>query len=230
MSGAPAMPGWMQSIASVLPDVRADQLSTFVPPASGGRRSAVLMLFGETSERGPDVLLTQRAAGMRSHAGQVAFPGGAVDRADPGPVEAALREAREETGLDPGGVRVVGALPDLYLPPSDFVVTPAVAWWASPSEVAVADPAEVARVARVPLDELLDPRNRFRVSHPSGYIGPGFAAQGLFVWGFTAGLLARLLQLAGLERPWDHSRIEPVPDLVPDLPYDQPATTAKPAS
>ena len=79
--------------------------------------------------------------------------------------------------------------------------------------VAAVDPLEVARVERVPLAELLDPANRFRVRHPSGYVGPGFSASGLFVWGFTAGLLSRLLALAGLEQPWDTSRVRPVPDL-----------------
>lgn len=73
------------------------------------------------------------------------------------------------------------------------------------------DPAEVARVVRVPVRELVDPANRFRVSHPSGYIGPGFRVRGLFVWGFTAALLSRVLTLAGLEEPWDTGKLEPVP-------------------
>ncbi|MGN6598283.1 MAG: hypothetical protein ACTHMW_03215, partial [Actinomycetes bacterium] len=64
-----------------------------------------------------------------------------------------------------------------------------------------------ARVAAVPLEELLEPANRFRVRHPSGYVGPGFRAGGFFVWGFTAGLLAALIRLAGWERPWDESRV-----------------------
>ena len=68
-------------------------------------------------------------------------------------------------------------------------------------------------MARVPLGELLDPANRFTVRHPSGYAGPGFSAGGLFVWGFTAGLLARVLTEAGLERAWDTRRFEPLPVL-----------------
>lgn len=207
---AQELPGWARQVAEVLPRVRAAQLSPFPPPREGGRRSAVLILFGQTEGHGGDVLLTERAAGMRTHAGQVAFPGGAVDEGDDGPVQAALREAQEETGLDPAGVRVMGVLPELSLPPAGFVVTPVVGWWSTPSPVGVADAREVARVARVPLEELLDPANRFQVTHPSGHVGPGFRAQGLFVWGFTAGLLARLLALAGLERPWDRSRFEQV--------------------
>jgi hypothetical protein len=91
------------------------------------------------------------------------------------------------------------------------VVTPVLARWRSPSQVSVVDEAEVARVVRAPLDELLDPANRFVSRHPSGYLGPAFRVQGLYVWGFTAGLLSRLLAIAGLERPWDTSRQEDLP-------------------
>lgn len=209
----PPPPEWLDALASRLPSVRASHLEAMTPPPHGGPRSAVLVLFGRQSRLGNDILLTQRSAGLRSHPGQVAFPGGRLDPDDAGPVGAALREAREETGLDDSGVRVLGLLPDLFLPPSGFVVTPVLAWWSRPTPVAAVDPLEVARVERVPLAELLDPANRFRVRHPSGYVGPGFSASGLFVWGFTAGLLSRLLALAGLEQPWDTSRVRPVPDL-----------------
>jgi hypothetical protein len=61
----------------------------------------------------------------------------------------------------------------------------------------------VERVVRVPLVELLDPANRYCVRHPSGFVGPAFSVRGLEVWGFTAGLLSRLFDLVGWERPWD---------------------------
>lgn len=209
------LPGWLQQLADALPHVRPEQLSRFLPPDTGsGRHAAVLVLFGE-GERGPEVLLIERAATMRSHAGQPAFPGGAVDDADGaveagGHVRAALREAREEVGVDPASVEVLGVLPALWLPPSGFVVHPVLAWWREPHPVRVVDAAEVAAVARVPIAELVDPAHRLQVTHPSGWIGPAFevsSADGdLLVWGFTAGLLARLLALAGWERPWDTGR------------------------
>lgn len=200
-------PEWFEPVAGLVGTTPADALSRFHPPPGHRRRSAVLVLFGE-GPAGPDVLLTERSATLRSHAGQVAFPGGAIDPGDGGPVGAALREAQEETGVEPSGVVVAGVLPDLYLPVSDFAVTPVIAWWREPSEVGPVDPAEVAKAVRVPVAELVDPANRFRWRHPSGYIGPGFRAGGLFVWGFTAGIVDRLLHLTGWERPWDTTRVE----------------------
>jgi hypothetical protein len=82
-------------------------------------------------------------------------------------------------------------------------VTPVLAWWERPHDVRPVDTAEVAAVELVPIAELVDPANRFRVAHPSGFRGPGFDAGGLFIWGFTALLLDRLLSLGGWAREWD---------------------------
>ncbi|GLU47208.1 NUDIX hydrolase [Nocardiopsis ansamitocini] len=171
------------------------------PPAVGGRDSAVLVLFGE-GEEGPDVLLIQRNTGLRRHSGQPAFPGGAIDPADSGALECALREAEEETGAVRAGVHVLGSLPELYIHRTGFRVTPVMGWWHTPSEVRPVDVGEVASVARVPIAELADPANRLRTRHPDGSTGPAFRVQGMLVWGFTAGILSQLLVLGGWERPW----------------------------
>ncbi|HET8599011.1 MAG TPA: CoA pyrophosphatase [Segeticoccus sp.] len=210
-SGAAAPPEWMHRLQESVSDVPPSWFSRFLPPQEGGRQSAVLMLFGPAADGGQDVVLTERSADLRSHAGQVAFPGGSLDPGDAGPVSAALREAREEVGLSEEGVEIVTELPALYLPPSNFVVTPVIAWWSQPHPLGVVDAREVARVVRASLDQLTDPEHRFTVTHPSGYVGPAFDVEGLLVWGFTAGLLAKTLELAGLERPWDHSRRRPLP-------------------
>jgi 8-oxo-dGTP pyrophosphatase MutT (NUDIX family) len=209
-SAGQPLPEWLQPLADAAGRVRPEDLSRFLPPAEGGRQSAVLILLGAGPD-GPDLLLIQRAADLRSHAGQPAFPGGSLDPDDDGPVGAALREAAEETGLVTSGVEVIGALPALFLPPSGYVVTPVLAWWREPSPVSVVAPVEVAAVHRVPLRELVDPVNRLRVRHPSGYVGPAFQVRGMLVWGFTGGLVDKLIRLAGWEQPWDQQRVEDFP-------------------
>jgi len=198
------VPGWLTSLATAAEQMRVpDGLR---PPAADGRAAAVLILFGE-GDGGPDLLLIERAADLRKHAGQPAFPGGAIDESDGGPVQAALREAAEETGVDPAGVRVLAVLPELYIWRSDFRVTPVLGWWHSPVPVAPGDPAEIAAVIRVPVDELAMPSNRMLIRYPNGQGGYAFRAAGLIIWGFTALLIDRLLALGGWEQPWDASRV-----------------------
>lgn len=203
------LPEWLAPIARGAGEIAPDNQTLFGPPPWGGRRSAVLMLFGFGSA-GPDVLLIERASGMRNHAGQPAFPGGAMDPQDDGPVGAALREAQEETGLDPAGVQPIGTLSTIWVPPSGFLVTPVIAWWREPTEVSARIAGEVSAVHRVPLAELIDPANRVKVRHPSGYVGHGFEVRGMLVWGFTGGLLSRVLSHSGLARPWEPAPIREI--------------------
>lgn len=202
------LPPWLRGLAGTSGELSSRAFTKFTaPPETTPRPAAVLMLFGE-GESGPDVLLLRRADTLGSHAGQVAFPGGGADHGDGGPVATALREAEEETGVDPHGVQPVALLPELYIPISDWGVTPVLAHWQKPSAVHPVDPAETAEVARVPLAELTDPANRFQVRrNDGGWKGPAFTAGGLFVWGFTAGLLSVLLALGGWEREWDREDV-----------------------
>ncbi len=175
-----------------------------LPPPAGGRASAVLVLFGD-GPGGPDLLLIQRSAGLRLHAGQPAFPGGTIDAGDGGPVGAALREAAEEVGLDPRGVDVVGTLPEVFIPRTGFRVVPVLAWWRRPSAVAPVSAGEVAAVERVSVAELADPAARLMVRVRDGRTTPAFRVRGMLIWGFTAVLVDRLLALGGWEKPWDAS-------------------------
>ncbi len=209
------LPSWLDPVVHAARTVKPPQLSRFLPPESGaGRQSAVLVLFGDGA-RGPELLLMERASSLRSHAGQPSFPGGSLDPEDgdprtDGPLRAALREAEEETGLDPRGVQLFGVLPRLFIPVSDFVVTPVLGWWHTPTPVDVVDPNETARVFTVPVSDLTDPANRATAVHPSGHHGPAFLVESALVWGFTAGVIDRILHFAGWERPWDRSRQVPL--------------------
>ncbi|MGC5166412.1 NUDIX hydrolase [Luteimicrobium sp. DT211] len=193
------------------------------------RDAAVLLLFGvldgtpaahrsSAVARDLDVLLLARAGTLGQHPGQVAFPGGRVDPGDGGPVDAALREAVEETGLDAAGVEVLGTFPPLPLPVSHHLVTPVLGWWATPTPVRVVDDAESAHVFRVPVADLVAPQNRRTVVARRGarsYRSPGFlaAADGRehLVWGFTAGILDAVLDRLGWAEPWDESRTVDAP-------------------
>lgn len=204
--------------------------------ASAGRPAAILILFGvlddlpadrdarsTTVGRDLDVLLLARATTLRSHPGQVAFPGGRVDPGDDGPVAAALREAQEETGLDPSGVDVLGVLEQIPLEYSQHLVSPVLGWWRQPSPVRVVDVAESADVFRAPVAELLDPAHRgSTVIRRDGreWRGPGFlvphATGEHLVWGFTGMVLDEIFTRLGWTEPWDAARELPLPRLDDD--------------
>ncbi len=197
------------------------------PAPAGARAAAVLVLLGSLdaapaqyrSAAVPaelDVLLLARAASLAHHPGQVAFPGGRAEPEDEGPAGTALREAQEETGLDPAGVEVLGALPALPLPVSNHVVVPVLGWWARPTVVAAVDRRESSTVFRAPVADLLDPANRRTAVVPGRpYTGPAFLvphdAGHHLVWGFTAMILDRLFDELGWAEPWDAAHSVEVP-------------------
>ena len=216
---------------------RRDSLAALLglPDYPDARPAAVLILFGVLDDapsahrasaaavsRDLDVLLLARATTLRSHAGQVAFPGGRLEPDDSGPVAAALREAQEETGLDPDGVDVLGTLAEVPLPYSSHRVTPVLGWWREPSPVRAVDVAESAAVFRAPVADLLDPANRGCTvidRGPRRHRAPAFQVRTEtgehLVWGFTAMLLDGLFDRLGWTEPWDRMRRLAIPNLLP---------------
>ena len=202
-----AHPNWLNKIVELPNKFESDD---FQFPLRGGdestRKGAVLILFSGKGQV-PEVLITLRSSQMRSHAGQPSFPGGAIDLTDKDAISAALRESEEEVGLRSETVEVIGVLPELWLPPSNFHVSPVVAWWRDPHEIAPQSVEEVVRAENISLIDLADPANRAKVRHKSGYIGPAFNVAEMLIWGFTAGIIDRILFHSGYEREWDHEKI-----------------------
>ncbi|MGB9224168.1 NUDIX hydrolase [Mycobacterium sp.] len=184
----------------------------------GGRDAAVLVLFSGP-ESGPadgtlpddvDLLLTVRASSLRHHAGQAAFPGGASDPTDDGPVGTALREAQEETGIDVARLRPLATLERTFIAPSRFHVVPVLAYSPDPGPVAVVNEAETAIVARVPLRAFINPANRLTVYRGAlgrRWAGPAFLLNEMLVWGFTGQVISAILDVAEWAQPWDTSDV-----------------------
>ncbi len=225
-----SLPGWLAPVVEAASSITVHELTRFMPPKDADpRRGAVLMVFADRGSTGLDqpdgpepddlahrgeLLLTERAHHMRSHPGQVSFPGGSLDEGET-PREAALREAWEEIGLEPAEVEVFGELPELWLPPSNFAVTPVLGYWRDPGEVRIESPDEVHAIHHVAIADLLDPEHRISVRHPSGWTGPGFLIgpdDDVILWGFTAGIIARLFGYLGWDEDWDRARMRDLPD------------------
>ena len=154
---------------------------------------------------GLHVLFTERSKELRAHAGQISFPGGRVDRGDADAAAAALREAREEVGLDREHVEIVGALDDCPTFVTGFVITPVVgvvdplAFTAAGRYPWNPSPAEIAALHELPLADFCEPKNlRVEMREREGVMFElyWYTVQGQTVWGATARILNQLIQLA----------------------------------
>ena len=164
------------------------------PEASALKPAAVLVPIVDREE-GLTMLLTRRAAHLKDHSGQVSFPGGRVAPGDPSPEATALREAREEIGLEPQRVELLGRIPD-YHTRTEFIITPVVGVITPPLQLQ-RDANEVEEIFEVPLVFLLDPANHQRQSREWQGELRWFYAMPYgehYIWGATAGMLVNLYQ------------------------------------
>ena len=194
-----------------LPDGRSELLPVFtdsrlrprLAPTSSARPAAVLVLVFPDAAGEARLILTERFSYDGHHSGEVSFPGGKAEPGDAGdPVVTALREAAEEIGLDAdaAGVSVVGRLDEVFIPVSDFRITPIVAV-AERTPLLAAHPGEVARILTPPLvaflpDAAIETVERTIGDWPIRY--GGFRIDGLHVWGATAGILGQLGAVLGV--------------------------------
>lgn len=185
---------WRDRIVDALAPGRAFELTDerhFAPSGFEFRPAAVLVALTDRTE--PGVILTQRPNFLRSHAGQVAFPGGKVDATDADSIAAALREAEEEIALPRNQVSILGEA-DTYFSGSGFRITP-VLGVVPPDLPLVANPQEVEDWFEVPLDFLLDPANAIlKTAEWQGQQRQYYDMdwQGRRIWGVTAGIIANL--------------------------------------
>lgn len=172
----------------------------------GRSQAAVLALIADSPT--PELLFTRRAFTLRSHPGQISFPGGRMEEGEDAPM-AACREAQEEIGLDPRHVTVLGELARTHVVVSGFDVHTVVATWDGRARLGRSNESEVAGIHRITIADLADPNNRCCVRLGLRYC-PAWSFAEVFIWGMTGHRTDALLRLGGWEEPWDRNKVVPV--------------------
>lgn len=198
------LPGWREVYESFSPvDLETGERRGRVPPPGADSRRAAVLVPVLAEPDGLHLVYTVRKADLQDHAGQISFPGGSMDPADASLLETALREAEEEIDLGRDLVEIVGELEEMYIPPSNFRVSPFVGLLPPGAEMVMA-PDEVEEIFTVPLRELLAAQTFRKVlwrRDGRDYEVPVFSIAGprREIWGATAAMTAALLVRLGWE-------------------------------
>ncbi len=190
---------WRELYESFSPlDLSTGERRPRVPDSTDGSRRAAVLVPVLPADGGARIVYTLRTGELRDHPGQISFPGGSIDPDDDSPLYTALREAEEEINLSPDLVEVMGELEELYIPPSNFLVSPFVGLLCDGADLVLA-PEEVEAIFSISLEELMSPGSLKKViweREGRPHEVPVFAVGGHEIWGataaITAGLLARL--------------------------------------
>ena len=176
-------------------DIRLRELKSIYDKSGAISGSVLILLYPENNSVYTILILRQEYDGV--HSGQVSFPGGRKEKSDKSLTETALRESKEEVGLNPANVTVIGNLTEMYIPPSNFLVKPVVAFMSEKPEL-VADKSEVAEIIKVDLLSLFDIKNiKKKVIKIRGHKikTQYFDVHGHVVWGATAMIISELLEV-----------------------------------
>ncbi|MCX6307094.1 MAG: CoA pyrophosphatase [Bacteroidetes bacterium] len=175
---------------------RIQELMRFSTPEEATQSSVLILFYPTEGTIGLVLMLRPEYRGV--HSGQISLPGGKYEETDESLIYTALREAREEIGIDPTRVQIIGQLTEMYIPPSNFMVTPVVGYQAT-QPVFTADPKEVAKVIEIKLDDLLDTGNRqmkkMKLSLGITLKVPSYCIEGNIIWGATAMILSELREI-----------------------------------
>ena len=175
---------------------RIRELMRFATPDDARQSSVLILLYPYCGTTG--LVLMQRPDYRGVHGGQISLPGGKREDTDESLVFTALREAREEIGVDPARIQIIGQLTEMYIPPSNFLVTPVVGFQHHRPEF-TPDPKEVAGIIEITLDDLLDNRNlkrtKMKLSIGLTMQVPTFTIGTTVIWGATAMILSELREI-----------------------------------
>ena len=196
--------GWRDVYEGFSPvDVETGERLGRVPPDDESARRAAVLVPILMEPEGPSIVYTVRKGNLQDHAGQISFPGGSLESSDGSLLETALREAEEEIDLGRELVEVIGELEEMFIPPSNFRVSPFVGLLPVEAELTL-QPDEVEEIFTAPLEDLLSPRAFRRVLWTRDgreYKVPVFDVEGRRIWGATAAMTGVLLARLGWEPP-----------------------------